>query len=547
MKLKIDGQEIELSEPTTIFHAAEQLGIDIPVMCYQKGYDYFTSCMICVVKDQTSGRVFPACSAEATEGMDIETQEASIKEARKSTLELLLSEHVGDCEAPCQRVCPIHMEVPLMIRQIMEGDLESAIKTIRLDMPIPSLLERYCNAPCENGCRRSKYDEGLAIRHLTRYAADWDIERENSHIPPRKAPSGKTVALIGAGPTGMSAAQYLSMEGHSCTVYEKAAKAGGRIHTEFDGELLDDRILAGEMKILRGLDIDFRFEQELGVGELTLDALREQYDAVVLTCGKTELEVFEAWGLAVTKKGPKVNAKTCLTPTKGVFAGGSVVKPGLPLIKSVTTAKTLATCASQYLNGLPVTGIYEKYNHTMGRLLDGEIDTFVSGADARPRLKPHELEFKGYLPEEAKSEATRCMHCDCREMHNCRLRDYSDEYGAKQSMFKGEERAEFVHVNQEAGAVYEPGKCIKCGLCVRVTKAEGEEFGFTFVGRGFDLKTAVPLNKRLNEGLEEVADLVVVACPTGALATNEKYEPLIPIFKKSDRKKQDSITEPIEV
>ncbi|MFV1994282.1 MAG: 2Fe-2S iron-sulfur cluster-binding protein, partial [Verrucomicrobiales bacterium] len=154
MKLTIDGKELEVDEEITIVQAAKRLGIEIPVMCYKEGYDYFTSCMLCVVKDKTSGRTHPACSAKVADGMEIETQCEEIREARKSTLELLLSEHVGDCEAPCQRLCAIHSEVPRMIREINGGDMESAIATVRKDMAIPAILERFCNAPCEKGCRR---------------------------------------------------------------------------------------------------------------------------------------------------------------------------------------------------------------------------------------------------------------------------------------------------------------------------------------------------------------------------------------------------------
>ncbi len=522
MKLTIDGKELELDQPTTLFHAAQKVGVDIPVMCYKEGYDYFTSCMICVVKDRTSGRTLPACSAEAVDGMVIETQCDEIRESRKSTLELLLSEHVGDCEAPCQRVCPISMEVPKMIREIMEDQPEEAIATVRLDMPIPSILERYCNAPCENGCRRSKFDEGLSIRELTRYAADWDLGRgEAAHLPPIKAATGKKVAILGAGATGLSSAHYLAMAGHAVTVFEREAVAGGRIAREFTEPALPDWVMTGELNLLRRMGIVLHFGQGLGE-QLTLDQLRKDYDAVLLCLGDTTDEQLSAWGLPMAKKGIKHDAKTWMTGIDGVFAGGSILKGGQPLIKSVTAAQLMSACASQYLLSQPITGKYEMYNHTMGRLLDGEIDTFVSGADPRPRIKSDDLIERGYNRAEARTEATRCMHCDCREMHNCKLRTYSDEYGAKQQQFKAEEREVYVHVNQNAGAVYEPGKCIKCGLCVRVTKAEGEEFGFTFVGRGFELKTAVPLNKTLTQGLERVAAMVVEACPTGALSDNEK-------------------------
>ena len=523
MKLTIDNQEFETDEQLTIYQAAQKLGIDIPVMCYQEGYDYFTSCMMCVVKDNKTGQTHPACSASIAEGMEIDTQCEEIREARKMTLELLLSDHVGDCEAPCQRVCPIHMEVPRMIRETMDDRMEDAITTVRKDMPIPSLLERYCNAPCEKGCRRHQYDEGLSIRELTRHASDWDIKRDNPHIPVLKPSTGKKVAVIGAGPTGLSSAYYLAQAGHAVVVCDKNDRIGGRIEKEFAKERLPDWLIEGELKVLKGMGIEFRMNTQVGK-DVPLSALQEEADVVLLTCGVTPPEELEAMGLPVTEKGMKIHIKTGVTPVDNVFAGGSIVKPDQPFIKCVTIAKNLAACITEHLNNEPMVGIIEKYNHQMGRLLTGELDVFVSGASPIPRIKPEDIVENGYRMEDAQTESSRCMHCDCRAKDDCKLRDYSDEYGAKQQEFKGEERAKHEHINQNAGAIFEPGKCIKCGLCIRVTQAAGEDFGFTFVGRGFDVKAGVSLNKRLDEGLRMVAHEVVEACPTGALAENEKLD-----------------------
>lgn len=526
MKLTIDDQEIELDEPMTIFHAAKKLGIEIPAMCYKEGYDYFTSCMMCVVKDQTSGRTLPACSAEAADGMVIETQCDEIREARKSTLELLLSEHVGDCEAPCQRLCAVHSEIPKMIREIKDEQFEDAIATVRADMAIPSILERFCNAPCEKGCRRAQYDEGVSIRHLTRYISDWDLKRDAPYLPPMRESTGKKIAIVGSGATGLSASYYLAREGHACTIFEREEKLGGRLLKEedFDRNLLEDWVIEGELRVLELMGVSLEPGEALG-DQVTLESLQEEFDAVVLTLGETDNETLEALGIPVTEKGIKVNPKTAMTGVKGVFAAGNLVKGGMPILKSVQSAKQMAMCVSQHANGEPIQGIVEMYNHMMGRLQEGEIDIFVSGADPIPRVKPENLEEEGYDLDDAKLEGGRCMHCDCRASHDCLLRIYSDEYDAKQTMFKGEQRAHYSHVNQNAGAVYESGKCIKCGLCVQVTQQHGEPYGFTFVGRGFDVKAGVSLDKTLKQGLEKVADEVVDACPTGALSHNEKYQP----------------------
>jgi ferredoxin len=520
-RLKIDNRELEIDSEMSIVQAAQKLGIEIPVMCYKEGYEHFTSCMICMVKDKTSGKTLPACSARAVDGMEIETLNDEIRGFRKATLELLLSDHLGDCEAPCQRLCTVHHEVPKMIREIMGNQMEHAIATVRRDMAIPAILERYCNAPCEKGCRRAKHDEALSIRELTRFVADWDLQREQPYIPPRKPETGKRVAVIGAGATGLAAAHHLAIEGHAVTVFEKKDRIGGRIETEFKKELLHDWVMAGELRVLRELGIEFQMSTEIGAA-ISLEQIRQEFSAIIFAGGAGDSAALQLIGLPVTAKGVKVNSATSMTDLPGVFAGGSVLKSGQPLVKSVAAGKSMACLATQFLAGKPMTGLPDMYNHNMGRLLDGELEIFVTGASPIPRLKPDGLELDGYNPPDAQTECTRCLHCDCRKNQDCKLRQYSDEYGAEQSGFKGEERAPYVHINQNAGAVYEPGKCIKCGLCVRVTKKEGEQFGFTFIGRGFDVKPGVSLNKTLAEGLEKVAEKVVEACPTGALSHNEK-------------------------
>jgi hypothetical protein len=516
VKLRIDNQELELDQPISIWKAARGLGIHIPTLCYEESMEHFTSCMICMVKEKKSGRLLPACSAPVADGMEIETLNDEIRAFRKSTLELLLSDHVGDCEAPCQRVCPIHMEVPRMIREIMAERLPDAIRTVRRDMAIPSILERFCNMPCERGCRRGKHDEPLSIRELVRHVADWDLRRETPWVPPAKPASGKRAAIIGAGATGLATAYYLALDGHACTIYERTRRIGGRIEAEFK-KPIGDWVIEGELKILRGLGVTFHFGEPIADAAAFTD-LQQQFDAIVLACGKTEHAQLKALGLPATDKGLKVSLATAESEVKGVFAGGSILKPGQPLIKSVGAAKEMAACVDQFLRGVPIVGVVEKYNHNMGRLLEGELEVFLGGAAPIPRVKPPNVEAHGFASTEAESECSRCLHCDCRAKDDCLLRTYSDDYGAKQSQFAGEERGHHTRVSQNAGAIYEPGKCIKCGLCVRVTGREDEKFGFTYVGRGFDVEIGVPLDKSLKDGLGRTADKVIAACPTGALA-----------------------------
>ena len=124
VQIKINGQEIIAEEGISVLKAANIAGFTIPSLCYNEELGHFTSCMLCLVKDNANGRLFPSCSVKATEGMSISTEDEEIREARQTGLELLLSEHVGDCQGPCQVACPAHMDIPGMNRLIESGKFE---------------------------------------------------------------------------------------------------------------------------------------------------------------------------------------------------------------------------------------------------------------------------------------------------------------------------------------------------------------------------------------------------------------------------------------
>ncbi len=139
---------------SSLLQAAEKAGVEIPVMCYYEGLDHFASCMVCMVKNKADGQMLASCTVKAEEGMDIITGDEDVLAARKAALELLLSDHTGDCQAPCQLACPAHMDIPLMNRLLGEGNVDEALQVVMQDIPIPSILGRICHAPCEGACRR---------------------------------------------------------------------------------------------------------------------------------------------------------------------------------------------------------------------------------------------------------------------------------------------------------------------------------------------------------------------------------------------------------
>ena len=272
IKIKINDREITVPAGRTILEAAKELNIDIPTLCYLDGCERFTSCMICIVHEVNSDQLIPACTAPVTEGMEIVTDSEKVKGARRDTLDLLLSEHVGDCEAPCHRICPANMNIPLMIRQIQEKKFEDAIITVKRDIALPAVLGRICPAPCENGCNRKFQDEPVSICLLKRFVADIDLARDSPYRPELKNKTGKRVAIVGSGPTGLSAAYYLIQEGHDCCIFDGNPKPGGMLRYGVDDERCPGSVLDSEVDRILELGIGFRPEHALGK-QMTLDEL----------------------------------------------------------------------------------------------------------------------------------------------------------------------------------------------------------------------------------------------------------------------------------
>ena len=132
------------------------------------------------------------------------------------------------------------------------------------------------------------------------------------------------------------------------------------------------------------------------------------------------------------------------------------------------------------------------------------------------RVAPAHGKASGFTEADVRAEASRCLHCDCRKAASCRLREVAHTYGASQQRFKGERRDFRVDLSHPA-VVFEPGKCIACGICVRIAAEGRDGLGMGFRGRGFDVRAAVPFDGMLSDGLHETALACADACPTGAL------------------------------
>ena len=152
----------------------------------------------------------------------------------------------------------------------------------------------------------------------------------------------------------------------------------------------------------------------------------------------------------------------------------------------------------------------------MGKLDEAELKLFLQNANGEGRHTPCDA-CAGFSSSEAKGEAARCLHCDCRSSGNCALQHYAQVYAADASRFRAA-RQPFEQQIQPGGVIFEPGKCILCGICVKLTEMAGEPLGLTFIGRGFNVRIATPFDHTIEEGLQRIAAECVKACPTGALS-----------------------------
>jgi hypothetical protein len=514
VRIKIDNSEVEVPAGSMLMEVIQEMGIEVPSMCYLENAEHFTSCMVCVVKERKSGKIIPSCSLEAVEGMDIISMDDEVRAARKSALEMLLSEHVGDCEAPCQVTCPAHMDIPLMNRLLAAGKFREALVVVKRDIALPAVLGRICSAPCEGACRRKSIDTPVSICLLKRFAGDHDLEAESPWMPEMAASSGKSVAIIGAGPAGLAAAYHLALKGHKCRLFDRNSVAGGSLRKEVAAEELPAEILQKEVDQLAAVGVEFSLGSTVDAAQFS--ELQQHNDAIVVATGKGESGI-DQWGLPMHPKGVEADGKTYRVGESPVFVVGSALKPSRMAIRVVGQGKEVAFSVDQFLGAQTVKGEPTLFNSRFGKLVPAEYGEYLKESVEGDRLEPV-MQGDGLTAEQVMKEAARCLHCDCRDLQSCRLRCYSDLYGADQKRFKSEERLLCTKQVQHSEVIYEPSKCIKCGICIRLTAKHKEDFGFTFIGRGFDVVVGVPFHKSTAEGLKRVALEVADACPTGAIS-----------------------------
>lgn len=284
IRLNIDGKEVFGLPGQTVLDVAKENDIFIPTLCFDERTTIYGACGICVVEQEGNPKLWKACATEIAPNMVIKTNTERVIESRKTNLELLLSNHVGDCRPPCVLGCPAHTDCQGYVGLIANGQMGEAIKLIKEKIPLPGAIGRVCPHPCQDSCRRGLIDEPISIAWLKRYAADTDLFGEEPFLPDIAPATGKRIAIIGGGPYGLSAAYFLRQMGHDITIFEAMPKLGGMLRYGIPEYRLPKEILDEEIFIIEKMGVTLRPDTKIGK-DIAFDTIRKDYDAVLLGIG----------------------------------------------------------------------------------------------------------------------------------------------------------------------------------------------------------------------------------------------------------------------
>jgi hypothetical protein len=349
-------------------------------------------------------------------------------------------------------------------------------------------------------------------------------------VPACKTSSGKRVGIVGAGPTGLATAFYLAIEGHRCEIHDSGKEPGGMLRHAVPETKLPRSVLDAEIARIRDLGVEFYQSARIG-----RDAPFEQwaagYDAIVLAigriCGSKEqasalrdreqhhdpaisAEIAEFFGVSCGPCGIPIDFSTMRVGSGKIYSGGDAARFHRQCARAVGDGRKIATSIAARLSGAPFPPMLEPLNCFMGRLTPEEIARFAK------RASNHTIIDHGL--GDMRLETARCMDCDCARKDDCALRDWGWRLGANPRRWKSRKRPIFSEDRSHPLLVFEPEKCIRCGICIRLSEIKREPVGLSFIGRGERMLPSPPLGASFAEALTISPLDYAQHCPTAAIA-----------------------------
>jgi Fe-S oxidoreductase len=338
---------------------------------------------------------------------------------------------------------------------IGKGDFQAAARVFRRNVPFASIISRICDHPCEPVCKRREVGEAIAIRGLERAALAY-AQPEAVRMPPLPK-KDQSVAVIGAGLSGLTAAFDLARKGYRVTVFEAGHRPGGRVLT-YPESVLPPSLILEDLEILAKLPIVLRLSTEVGV-QVSLEKVQQEHHAVYVAIGRDLRQTFGIEPITETADGAPATFATSLP---GVFAGGCGVygPQSYSPITSLSHGRRAAISIDRFLQKVSLTASRENEGPYETRLF-----TSIEGIKPVPRT-PVSDPMQGYSPEEAQAEGGRCLQCECMEC--VKICEYLAEYKGYPKKYVRQIYNNLSIVMGQRHGNKLINSCSLCGLCKEV-------------------------------------------------------------------------------
>ena len=353
----------------------------------------------------------------------------------------------------CLSACPLHVDVRAMMEKAREGDLSSAASIFARVVPLPAVLGRICEHPCENACRRAEAGGAVHIGAVERAAVE--TLREPRRVSAQRTSRGKRVAVIGAGLAGLTAAFDLAVKGHAVVVFEAEPSPLAGIRRAFGPSILPDSAIDADLATLEGMGVTLRCNSRVtgGPGPTGLAQIVACNDAVLLAMGRNVAHFFgdilELDGAGHVKSNPD----TLATSQAGIFSDG-LASGGFAVV-AIAAGRRAASSIERFLQGASLTANRTPPSGTC-------LYVNVAACEAVPPVAAHDHSGR-YTPQEAAREASRCFPCHCLEcVRACAFLAHYKTYPkrAVREIFNNDS---IVLGNRKANRMID--SCTLCGLC----------------------------------------------------------------------------------
>lgn len=348
----------------------------------------------------------------------------------------------------CTAGCPIHVDARKLMQDIQNQDLKGALTTLQKKQPFPGIISRICDHPCEEVCKRKDVGTAIAISALERFCVqNQSAKIVKAGIVPSKS---QTVAVVGSGLRGLTAANDLAKKGYKVSLFEKADRLGGNLWN-FPERQLPPEVIGDELSVLNRLNVQIHLDKSITRQDLA--KLQKEFNVVYLGFAEQSKESRELLG-----EHNEVDPVTCATQITGIFSG-ALFGNDSP-IKAVADGRKAGVSIDRYLQGVSLTASREGEGSLTTRLF---VNT--NGIPSLPTVQMKD-ELEGYTSEEAIQEAGRCLNCQCLEcVKACR---FMQEYGSYPKKYLRQ-----IYNNDSIVMGMRHGNkminsCSLCGLCAEV-------------------------------------------------------------------------------